>query len=79
MFLATRFCIILATVATLVCLGSMVTLWVFDLFSPSHGSSWDWISEAGDWMVCIFWIGGSMGTIAWARVWVGNPSFNTGM
>ncbi|ORX38403.1 Fusaric acid resistance protein-like-domain-containing protein [Kockovaella imperatae] len=78
MLLATRFCIILASFATLVSLGAMGTLWLFDQFSPSHGDKWDWVSEIGDWIVCVVWVGGSMGTLAFARVWVGNPNFNTG-
>lgn len=56
----------------------MGTVEVFDFFSPSNGQEWDWISEAGDWVVCVLWIGGSMGLLAWAKVWVGNPSFNSG-
>jgi len=78
MLLADRFCLILALLATAVSLCSMLTLHLFDHFSPSQGSSWDWISEIGDWVVCVLWIGGSMGLLAWSKVWVGNPSFNSG-
>ncbi|GFZ50881.1 hypothetical protein JCM24511_08639 [Saitozyma sp. JCM 24511] len=78
MLLADRFCFLLAAFSTGICLLSMGTVEFFDAFSPSHGSSWDWISEAGDWIVCGLWVGGSMGFLAWAKVWVNNPSFNAG-
>ncbi|ORY35739.1 hypothetical protein BCR39DRAFT_511847 [Naematelia encephala] len=78
MILSTRFCLILAGLATIVSLLTMGTIELFDHFSPSQGSRWDWISEMGDWIVCIVWIGGSMGALAWSKVWVGNPSFNSG-
>lgn len=78
MLLATRFCVILALLATLVSLLSIATVRLFDHVSPSQGSKGDWISEIGDWIVCILWIGGSMGSLAWAKVWVANPSFNSG-
>lgn len=29
-------------------------------------------------MVCVLYIGGSMGTLAWLKLWVANPSFNSG-
>ena len=78
MFLATRFCFILAAFATIISLMSIGTLHFFDHFSPSKGSNWDWISEAGDWVVCVVFVGGSMGFLAWAKGWVNNPSFNSG-
>ncbi|EIW68238.1 hypothetical protein TREMEDRAFT_32574, partial [Tremella mesenterica DSM 1558] len=78
MTLALRFCLILAVFATSVSLMAMGTIALFDNFSPSHGSKWDWISEMGDWIVCVLWIGGSMGGLAWSKVWVNNPSFNSG-
>jgi hypothetical protein len=56
----------------------MATVRVFDMFSPSGGTQWDYISEIGDWVVCVLYIGGSMGTLAWLKLWVANPSFNSG-
>lgn len=78
MVLASRFCLILAVFAMIVSILAMGTVELFDLLSPSHGFKWDWISEIGDWVVCIMWIGGSMGFLNWAKVWVNNPSFNSG-
>lgn len=78
MFLASRFCGILAVFATIISLLAMGTVHLFDFFSPSQGSEWDWISEIGDWMVCVLWIGGSMGCLAWLKVWVANSVFNSG-
>lgn len=78
MTLALRFCLFLAIGSTAVSLLSMATIELFDHFSPSGGSRWDVISEIGDWIVCVFYIGGSMGTLAWLKIWVANPSFNSG-
>lgn len=78
MILSTRYCAILATLAALVSVVSFSILHFFDYLSPSHGNSWDWISQIGDWIVCFLCIGGAMGTLAWLKQWVSNPSFNTG-
>jgi len=78
MFLANRFCVVLALLAAAVSICAMLTLAVFDHFSPSQGTRWDLISEIGDWFVCVVWIGGSMALLAWSKVWVNNPSFNSG-
>ncbi|KAK6910779.1 hypothetical protein I203_104811 [Kwoniella mangroviensis CBS 8507] len=78
MLLSTRYCFLLALFASFVSISAIGTIELFDHFSPSHGSSWDWISEIGDWIVCILWIGGSMSTLAWSKLWVGNASYNTG-
>ncbi|WWC71453.1 uncharacterized protein I206_105409 [Kwoniella pini CBS 10737] len=78
MLLSTRYCLVLAVFASFVSLAAMGTIELFDHFSPSHGTIWDWISEMGDWVVCILWIGGSMSTLAWSKLWVGNASYNSG-
>ena len=78
MTLALRFCFLLAVGSAGVSLLSMATVRVFDMFSPSGGTQWDYISEIGDWVVCVLYIGGSMGTLAWLKLWVANPSFNSG-
>ncbi|WVQ72128.1 hypothetical protein IAR50_001673 [Cryptococcus sp. DSM 104548] len=78
MLLSTRYCFFLAILSTMISLLATLTIHLFDHYSPSHGESWDWISEAGDWVVCILWIGGTMGALAWSKLWVGNPAFNSG-
>ncbi|OXG16573.1 hypothetical protein C361_04943 [Cryptococcus neoformans Tu259-1] len=78
MFLSTRYCFVLAVLSTVVSLLATLTIRAFDHYSPSHGERWDFISEMGDWIVCIIWIGGTMGVLAWSKLWVGNPSFNSG-
>ncbi|OCF31531.1 hypothetical protein I316_06730 [Kwoniella heveanensis BCC8398] len=78
MLLSVRYCFVLAILASIISLAAMGTIELFDHFSPSHGQSWDVISEAGDWVVCILWIGGTMGVLAWSKVWVNNPSYNSG-
>jgi len=78
MTLALRFCFLLALGSSCVSLLAMGTVKFFDHFSPSGGTNWDWMSEVGDWVVCVLYIGGSMGTLAWLKLWVANPSFNSG-
>ncbi|WVQ80167.1 hypothetical protein IAT38_002272 [Cryptococcus sp. DSM 104549] len=78
MLLSTRYCFVLAVIASVISMSATLTIRLFDHYSPSHGDKWDWISESGDWVVCILWIGGTMGALAWSKLWVGNPSFNSG-
>lgn len=78
MTLALRYCFFLVIGSSVICVCAMGTLELFDVFSPSQGSKWDWISEMGDWIVCVLWVGGSLGGLAWLKLWVGNPSFNSG-
>ena len=74
MVLATKFCIILAASAAIVSLICIGTEAFFDkVFHPDSLGS-----EIGDWTVCFVWIGGGVGTLAWLKQWVDNPSFNTG-
>jgi hypothetical protein len=78
MILSTRYCLILACAASIVSLLAIGTIHVFDHYSPSRDEEWDWVSELGDWIVCVLWVGGSMAGLAWSKLWVGNPNFNTG-
>lgn len=78
MLLADRYASILMLFAVIMCLLSMYTIEIFDHFSPDLGHKWDWTSEIGDWVVNFLYIGGSMGVLAWAKLWVANPSFNSG-
>jgi hypothetical protein len=78
MILASRFCSILAVAATIFAFGALETIQYFDYLSSSHGSHWDWVSTMGDWVVCVVFIGGGLGALAWCKVWVDSPSFNAG-
>ncbi|ODO11160.1 hypothetical protein I350_01763 [Cryptococcus amylolentus CBS 6273] len=78
MFLSTRYCIVLTFITSIASLFCMGTVLLFDHFSPSHGHSWDLVSEMGDWVMCVVWIGGTLGLLAWGKLYVGNPSWNGG-
>lgn len=78
MILSTRYCMILAFLATIVSLISFGIIRFFDTMASYNGSQWRWLSEMGDWVVCILCIGGSMGGLAWSKQWVGNAAYNTG-
>ncbi|KAJ9103734.1 hypothetical protein QFC21_002194 [Naganishia friedmannii] len=75
MFLASKYCIILALLAALFSLASIFTLQLFDHFFPEEGT---FGFQAGDVTVLVLWIGSSMAGLAWLKQWVNNPSFNTG-
>ncbi|KAJ9120016.1 hypothetical protein QFC22_002913 [Naganishia vaughanmartiniae] len=75
MFLASKYCIILALLAALFSSASILTLQLFDHFFPEEGT---WGFQAGDVTVLVLWIGSSMAGLAWLKQWVNNPSFNTG-
>ncbi|KAJ2931494.1 hypothetical protein H1R20_g5603, partial [Candolleomyces eurysporus] len=51
-----------------VCMGSMAMYWWFEL-KPG----WEWLADA----IVLAWIGISMSVIAFFKVWMNNPSFNT--
>ncbi|WVQ72114.1 hypothetical protein IAR50_001659 [Cryptococcus sp. DSM 104548] len=78
MFLSTRYCILLTLITSLASLFCMATVLLFDHFSPSHGRTWDGVSELGDWVMCVLWIGGTLGLLAWGKLYVANPSWNGG-
>lgn len=37
-------------------------------------SGWEWLADA----LVILWIGAGMTTIAWMKMWMAKPTFNTG-
>ncbi|WVQ80107.1 hypothetical protein IAT38_002208 [Cryptococcus sp. DSM 104549] len=78
MLLSTRYCVVLTFITSIASLLAMLTVQFFDHFSPSHGHQWDLISEIGDWVMCVVWIGGTMGLLAWGKLYVGNASWNGG-
>ncbi len=74
MILATKFCLVLAAAASILSVLSIGTIEAFDrIFHPGT-----WGAEMGDWFVCLVWIGGGTGCLAFCKIWVNNPSFNTG-
>ncbi|TYJ52312.1 hypothetical protein B9479_007098 [Cryptococcus floricola] len=78
MLLSNQYCLGLVTLATIASLLSIATFQVFDRFSPTEGKGWDSVTEVAGWTVCFAWIGGTMGVIAWAKVWIGSLHFNGG-
>uniref|UniRef100_A0A8H7Y7M4 DUF2421 domain-containing protein n=1 Tax=Psilocybe cubensis TaxID=181762 RepID=A0A8H7Y7M4_PSICU len=65
---ADMFCLFGVMYAAFACLGSMSMFWWLEL-KPGWESAADFIA--------LVWIGVSMGALAWMKVWMENPSFNT--
>ncbi|KAF8906572.1 Fusaric acid resistance protein-like-domain-containing protein [Gymnopilus junonius] len=66
---ADMFCLFGLLYAAVVCLVSMSMFWWFEV-QPG----WEWLADS----VALAWIGFSVGTLAWMKLWMENPSFNTG-
>ena len=56
--------------SAVVALGSMSLFWWIDVIP-----GWEWLAA----IVAIIWIGLGMSIVAGMKVWMGKPSFNTGM
>lgn len=56
--------------ASFVSLGSMAMFWWLDV-KPG----WEWLAD----VIAIVWIGLGMTVVAWMKIWMAKPSFNTGM
>ncbi|RXW25613.1 hypothetical protein EST38_g244 [Candolleomyces aberdarensis] len=54
--------------SAVVCMGSMAMYWWFEM-----RPGWEWLADA----IVLAWIGISMSVIAFFKVWMNNPSFNT--
>jgi len=76
MILASKYCLILASLAAAFCSLSILTQYGFDKWTPTSDV---WVFELGDLVVLFTWILIAMGGLAWLKQWVNNPSFNTGM
>jgi hypothetical protein len=63
------FCAFGLLYAAFVALASMSLYWWLEL-SPGF----EWLGD----VIAIIWVGLSMSGIAWSKVWMANPSFNTG-
>lgn len=67
---ADHFCLMGLLFSTFISLTSMSTYWFFEV-QPG----WEWLAD----MLVLFWIGLGMSAVAWMKVWMEKPSFNTGM
>ncbi|KAG2015556.1 hypothetical protein CC2G_008817 [Coprinopsis cinerea AmutBmut pab1-1] len=65
---ADLFCFLGLLYASFVCLGSMAMYWWVE---EKHG--WEWLAD----IIVLHWVGVSMAIIAFMKVWMSNPSFNT--
>ncbi|KIP04140.1 hypothetical protein PHLGIDRAFT_93906 [Phlebiopsis gigantea 11061_1 CR5-6] len=65
---ADTFCLMGVLYATFISLGSMSMYWFFEV-----RAGWEWLADS----LVILWIGLGMSAMAWMKVWMGKPSFNT--
>ena len=66
---ADLYCFLGLVYSALVCLCSMSMFWWLDVIP-----GWEWLAE----VLVIFWIGVSVSIIAWMKIWMAKPTFNTG-
>ncbi|TFK74268.1 hypothetical protein BDN72DRAFT_760046 [Pluteus cervinus] len=67
---ADLFCLFGLMYSAFVCLSSMGVFWFLEMRIPRD---LDWILDLG----VILWLGAGMSIVAWLKVWMANPSFNT--
>ncbi len=67
---ADTFCLVGLLFAALVSLSSMSMYWFFEV-----QAGWEWLAD----LLVILWIGLGMSAIAWMKMWMAKPTFNTGM
>lgn len=70
MFEADVFCTMGLLFATFVSLTSMSVYWFFEL-----QSGWEWLAD----ILVLLMIGVGMSGVAYMKVWMAKPTFNTGM
>ena len=63
------FCFMGLVYCAFVCLCTMTLFWWLD-----DKPGWEWLADT----LVILWIGFSMSVVAWMKVWMSKPSFNTG-
>lgn len=66
---ADLFCLLGLAWSAFICLGSMSMFWWLEL-KPG----WEWLAD----VFVLIWIGLGMTTVAWMKVYMAKPSFNTG-
>ncbi|KAF8143351.1 hypothetical protein K438DRAFT_1876211 [Mycena galopus ATCC 62051] len=65
---ADMYCFVGLVYSAFVCLSSMTMFWWLET-KPG----WEWLAD----ILVIAWIGVSMSIVAWMKVWMASPSFNT--
>ncbi|THH14901.1 hypothetical protein EW146_g5493 [Bondarzewia mesenterica] len=65
---ADRYCLMGLAFAAFISLGSMNMYWWFEV---KHG--WEWLAD----ILAILWIGVGMTFMAWMKLWMAKPTFNT--
>lgn len=66
---ADLFCTMGLLWAAFVSLCSMTMFWFFEV-----QRGWEWLAD----ILVLLWIGVGMSIVAWMKVWMAKPSFNTG-
>lgn len=69
MFQADAFCFMGLLYAAFISLGSMSMYWFFEV-----RAGWEWFADC----LVILWIGFGMSGMAYMKMWMGKPTFNTG-
>ena len=69
MFEADLYCLIALAYAAFLSLGSMSTFWEIDIIP-----GWEWLADA----LVVLWLGVGMTFVAWMKVRLAKPTFNTG-
>ncbi|KAJ7502501.1 hypothetical protein B0H11DRAFT_1988806 [Mycena galericulata] len=65
---ADLYCFMGLVYSAFVCLSSMTMFWWLE-----RKPGWEWLAD----FLVIVWIGVSMSVVAWMKVWMASPSFNT--
>lgn len=66
---ADLFCIMGVLWAAFISLSSMSLFWFFEV-QPG----WEWLADS----LVLLWIGAGMSCVAWMKLWMKKPTFNTG-
>ena len=67
---ADKYCLMGLLFAAFVSLSSMTMFWFFEV-----RAGWEWLADA----LVILWIGVGMSLVAWMKLWMAKPTFNTGL
>lgn len=67
---ADKYCLMGLLFAAFVSLSSMTMFWFFEV-----RAGWEWLAD----VLVILWIGVGMSLLAWMKLWMAKPTFNTGL